>query len=99
MAKDMPQRKKKTPKKRPPSALDPASRPCETFDAHNRDLPFDCHDPEAKKVVSPPLPEVPEAVCKHKISCKGIQKKRNKDRLTFEHYVDVMTGSQGVHRG
>ena len=63
----------------------------EEFEREDREFNdvFDLHDPDEEIVEPPPLPRVPEPLNGHKMSCKGIQKKRNKDRLTFETYVDV----------
>ena len=69
---------------------------------HEFDDVFDLHHPDEEIVEPPPLPQVPEPLNGHKMSCKGIQKKHNKDRLTFETYVDVLRhrwSGEGVNKG
>ena len=60
---------------------------------------YDLHDPDEEIVKLPLLPRVPEPLNGHKMSCNGIQKKRNKDPLTFEMYVERGRCQQGVRLG
>ena len=46
---------------------------------HEVDDVFYLHDPDEEIVEPPPLPQVPVPLHGHKMFCKGIQKKCNKD--------------------
>ena len=70
---------------------------------HEGDDVFHLHNPDNDEeiVEPPPLPLVPQPLEAHKMSCKGLQKKPNKDRLTFDAYVDVLRhkrSGEGVNK-